>query len=181
MIATLITLSVMRAPTWSVDVLLLSFAREGAQIRGLLVLKTGWAGFDMDREPQRRLYGNLLWSLRFDLPLARRPKGPAAYVSMRDAYLDLTGSACQPANPEDTQAGNPTTGGEPCTVSKSLPSSSGSPCSTSSGGSGSSLTAGQGDGAPCPGGHLSPAEQAIVDQHRAFLMSIAPELWRQSP
>ena len=70
MIATLVQVSVMRSASWSVDVRLLSFAREAAQIRGLLVMKTGWAGFCFDRPPQRRLYGNLLWRFRFDIPLA---------------------------------------------------------------------------------------------------------------
>lgn len=71
MIATLIQISVMRSSDWHVDIRLLSFAREAEQIRGLLVLKTGWAGFDLDRAPQRRLYGHALWCLRIDVPLAR--------------------------------------------------------------------------------------------------------------
>lgn len=71
MIATLIQISVMRSSDWHVDVRLLSFAREAEQIRGLLVLKTGWAGFDLDRAPQRRLYGHALWFIRIDVPIAR--------------------------------------------------------------------------------------------------------------
>lgn len=85
MIATLIQISVMRSNDWHVDVRLLSGAREGAPPRGLLVLKNGWAGFDLDRPPQRRLYGNLLWRFQFDMPLESAARVGARMRRAREA------------------------------------------------------------------------------------------------
>ena len=164
--ATLIMVDILRSRQWAFDFRLLSFASEMSVVRGLLLLKYPTYRIETGSFGARLLIG-LLWFGPWSIPL-ERSREDLDYISIRRAYVDLTGDARQPVDRDANQAGN-STGGDPCTVSRSC---SPWPCSTSSGGCASSVSGARGDAAPralsLERPPLSPANQAIVDHHRAM-------------